>query len=408
MDAMSTELEQDRRLREELRAALNALPSASDRKHASGLAAWYGAFTPKQRGFARVLLERAKRSAAQGGLAKVGDIWDSEAGKEALAAPVSPPPANAVVTGKDLEEALAKAVEPAMEKIAGQVSAQQRDFEKSAASVIAQQVLAAALRELEARKPREVKVTCEREGLTREVRGKPHPKFEHLLRAASLRLANGYAPGILLAGEASSGKTHGAKMLAEALGLSWHFNGAISFPHEMLGFIDAGGAYHRTPFREAYEFGGVYTFDEVDRSDPVALLAVNPHLAGDCATFPDRQVPRHADCILIATANTWGHGADGNYSGATKLDGAFLSRFPVRLSWDIDLQLEESLVGAGDWLKRLRADREKARQAGLKVLIDTRAGLAGAGLVRAGYSVQEAAEMTYLAALKPDQRKLLT
>src|SRR5262245_54377947 len=175
-------------------------------------------------------------------------------------------------------------------------------------------------------------------------------------------------------------------------------------PHEMLGFIDAGGNYHRTPFREAYEHGGVYTFDEVDRSDPVALLAVNPHLANGVATFPDKQIKRHKDCIIICTANTWGLGADANYSGATKLDAAFLSRFPVRINWDIDPDLETQIVPNAEWLERVRQARQRARDAGLKVLIDTRAAQAGAALVAAGYSMDEAASMTYLANLKRDQR----
>jgi len=411
MDMRTDEAREDAELRGALHASMGSLASASDRKHAASLASWYGAFTPEQRGFARILLQRAEASAARGGIAQVGDIWDSEAGKSAQGAKFTsePPGATAaVIEGASLEAALAKVLQPALASVQAKLAGQQADFQRGAAREIAETVLAKALEELEKRKPREVRVSVQRvDGSERRVQGTPHPKFEHLLRTASLRLAGGHAPGILLAGEASSGKTHGAKMLAEALGLSWHFNGAISFPHEMLGFIDAGGTYHRTPFREAYEHGGVYTFDEVDRSDPVALLAVNPHLAGDLATFPDKQVPRHPDCIIIATANTWGHGADGAYSGATKLDAAFLSRFPVRISWDIDPTLEEKLIGAGAWLARLRADREKARLAGLKVLIDVRAGLAGAALVSAGYSVQEAAEMTYLAALKPDQRKLL-
>lgn len=196
-------------------------------------------------------------------------------------------------------------------------------------------------------------------------------------------------------------------MLAEVLGLKWYFNGAISFPHEMLGFIDGAGKYHRTPFRDAYEHGGVYTFDEVDRSDPVALLAVNPHLANGVATFPDKQVKRHPDCIIICTANTWGLGADANYSGATKLDAAFLSRFPIRINWDIDADLEEQIVPHPEWLAKVRHARERARAVGLKVMIDTRIAQAGVSLIESGYSLDEAADMTYLANLKPDQRSQL-
>jgi len=253
-------------------------------------------------------------------------------------------------------------------------------------------------------KPRKVEVTVKKGTVKKTLKGPTHAKFEWLLKAATSRLSNGYVPGIFLQGEASSGKTTGARQLADALGLKWHFNGAISFPHEMLGFIDGAGKYHTTPFREAYEKGGVYTFDEVDRSDPVALLAVNPHLANGIATFPDKQVKRHPDCIIICTANTWGLGADANYSGATKLDAAFLSRFPIRINWDIDPLLEAAIITNTEWLARVRLARGRARSAGLKVLIDVRAAEAGQALIEVGYSLDEAAEQTYLANLKPDQR----
>lgn len=256
--------------------------------------------------------------------------------------------------------------------------------------------------------PRKVEITVKRpDDKVHKVHGHQHCMFERLLRAATCRLPGGYVPGIFLQGEQSSGKTTGTGMLAKTLDLKWSFNGAISFPHEMLGFIDGAGKYHRTPFREAYEHGGVYTFDEVDRSDPVALLAVNPHLANGVATFPDKQVKRHKDCIIVCTANTWGLGADANYSGATKLDAAFLSRFPIRINWDIDPVLEEAIVSNTEWLNKVRAARQKARSVGLKVMIDTRVALAGAAMIDNGFSIDEAASMTYLANLKPEQRQQL-
>lgn len=293
-------------------------------------------------------------------------------------------------------------VQQAVAKIEARGGLNNGDLEK-----IERIVTANVLVEIENRKPRQVEILVKQAdtGKTKKVNGSAHKMFEHLVRMASIKLPNGYTNGMFLAGEASSGKTTGAKMLAEALGLKWHFNGAISFPHEMLGFIDGAGKYHRTPFREAYEHGGVYTFDEVDRSDPVALLAVNPHLANGVATFPDKQVKRHPNCIIICTANTWGLGADANYSGATKLDAAFLSRFPIKLAWDIDPVLEEAIVTNAEWLARVRKARGNARAAGLKVMIDTRAAMAGQSLIEAGYTADEAAGFTYLANLKPEQRK---
>jgi len=234
------------------------------------------------------------------------------------------------------------------------------------------------------------------------VEGIVHPKFQTLLKLATSRDAKGRVPGIFIAGEASSGKTTGCEMLAAALGLPWQCNGAISQPHEMLGFIDGAGVYHSTPFRQAYEHGGVYTFDEVDRSDANALLAVNPHLAGDIAAFPDGMIRRHPNFILTGTANTWGFGGSSDYAGATRLDAAFLSRFPSKLAWDIDLATEVHISGNESWALRVQAARKRARDAGLKVMICVRQTIAGAAHIANGMTPDEAAACTYLANLKTD------
>jgi len=242
-------------------------------------------------------------------------------------------------------------------------------------------------------------------GEVREVGGHQHPQFKTLLRAASSRMANGYPPSIWLAGPAGSGKTHAGHQLADALALPFHLNGALSMPHELLGFIDAGGTYHRTPFREAYEHGGVYMFDEVDGSDNSALLALNAALANGHATFPDAKIKRHENCIILASANTWGLGATAEYVGRAKIDAAFLSRFPVRIAWDYDVELEVAISGNEKFARRVIAARERARAAGLKVLIAPRASQAGAALIAAGMSEDEAAAVTYLANVTPEQRK---
>ena len=244
-------------------------------------------------------------------------------------------------------------------------------------------------------------------GEVRNLDGHKHPRFATLLKAATSRMANGYAPNIWIAGPAGSGKTHAAHMIAEALGASFHLNGAISMPHELLGFIDAGGTYHGTPFRDAYENGGVYMFDEVDGSDNAALLALNAALANGHCAFPDKSVTRHKDCLILASANTWGLGATADYVGRTKIDSAFLSRFPVRLDWQYDTALEIAISGNASFARRVIAARERARTAGLKVLIDPRASQAGAALIANGMTETEAADFTYLANLSAEQRKIV-
>lgn len=243
------------------------------------------------------------------------------------------------------------------------------------------------------------------DGTTKKLAGVHHPQFAKLLKAMSARQADSYAPNVWLSGPAGSGKTHAAKTAAEALGVAFHYNGAVSMPHELLGFIDAAGNYHRTPFRDAYEHGGVYLFDEVDGSDNSALLAMNAALANGRATFPDGQISRHADAYIIATANTWGLGGTADYVGRAKIDAAFLSRFPVRVAFDYDEKLEQAISGNADFAKRVQKARKAARTAGIKVLIDPRASIAGAALIAAGFSSDEAAETTYLANLTPEQRR---
>jgi len=240
-----------------------------------------------------------------------------------------------------------------------------------------------------------------------QLEGAHHPQFAKLLKAAASRQADGFHPNIWISGPAGSGKTYAAKTVAKALGLAFEYNGALSMPHELLGFIDAGGTYHETPFRKAYSSAAVYLFDEVDGSDNTALLALNAALANGRASFPDGQAERHADSVIIATANTWGLGATADYVGRAKIDAAFLSRFPVRIQWDYDTDMEQSISGNAGFAKRVQKAREKAKAAGIKVLIDPRASIAGAALIAGGFSSDEAASMTYLANLTVEQRRMV-
>lgn len=253
-----------------------------------------------------------------------------------------------------------------------------------------------------------VKIECKGvDGEWRAIDGHQHPRFKALLTAAASRNVEGHHPNIWLSGPAGSGKTYAGKMVAKALGLPFVFNGALANAFELLGFIDAGGAYHRTAFREAFENGGVYMFDEVDGSDNSALLALNAALANGAAQFPDGRIERHADCVILASANTWGLGATAEYVGRSKIDAAFLDRFGVRFDWQYDTALEIAISGHEVFARRVIAARERARQAGLKVLITPRASQAGAALIAAGMSEEDAAGLTYLANLTADQRRIV-
>jgi len=241
-----------------------------------------------------------------------------------------------------------------------------------------------------------------------EVEGHQHPAFGKLLRLATSRGVDGRVPNIWVTGPAGSGKTTGARMLAKALDVPFFYNGALETKFEVIGYKDASGAYHTTAFREAMERPSVYLFDDIDSCDSNApLLALNGALANGLITFPDKQLERHPDSIVIATANTWGLGATADYVGRTRLDGAFLDRFGGKVHWGYDEGFERVISGNDDWTRRVQRARARASEAGLKVLITPRASIAGAAYIAAGFTPDEAAEMTYLAGLSADQRRIV-
>ena len=253
-----------------------------------------------------------------------------------------------------------------------------------------------------------VKITMERrDGTTFETDGLQHPKFGDLLRAASARLPNGFAPNIWLAGPTATGKTHAAGDVAKALGLPFYSHGAMAMAHELMGFIDANGHLHRTGFRDAFEHGGVVLTDEVDSWDQGATLALNGGLANGETAFPDGMVKRHRDCIIIAAGNTYGTGATADFVGRNRLDAAFMSRFAVKLDWHTDEAFERAISGNETFALRVQSARAKAKQAGLKIVLDARQMQAGAALIAAGFTIEQAAELTYLAGLSPEQRRMI-
>jgi hypothetical protein len=271
----------------------------------------------------------------------------------------------------------------------------------------AAKITADILREVNERVPLQVELTRGGVALPK-VEGHQHPKFATLLRLATSRDVTGFVPNIWISGPAGSGKTTGARNLARALEVPFYYNGALSTDFQVLGYCDAGGAYHTTAFREAIAQPSVYLFDDIDSCDSNApLLALNGALANGLVAFPDAQVERHPDCVCIATANTWGLGATADYVGRVKIDAAFLSRFPGRIEWGYDEAFEAAICGNARWARRVQGARARARELGLKVVIDPRASIAGAAYLAAGLDEDEVAGLTYLANLNADQRRAL-
>lgn len=209
-----------------------------------------------------------------------------------------------------------------------------------------------------------------------------HPALPRIVRALQAGVH------VFLAGPAGSGKTHIGEEAAKVLGLSFFSTGAVDSPYALTGFRNAAGEYQRTPFREAFEHGGVFLFDEIDASDASALLVVNQALANGSMAFPDGMIRRHPDFRCIAAANTFGHGADRLYVGRAQLDAATLDRF-ARIGIDYDAELERRLTGNDAWVARVQAIRAEARAMKARVVVSMRASINGARLLAAGWSVSE-------------------
>lgn len=166
-----------------------------------------------------------------------------------------------------------------------------------------------------------------------------HEVFPDLLMALRARCH------ALLVGPAGTGKSMLGKQAAEALDVEFHALslGPTTPMSKVFGYFDAHGNYHDTPFRRAFEFGGVMLLDELDNGHPGLVGELNQALAlGSCA-FADGMVDVHPDFHVVATANTYGSGGDRRYVGRQALDAATLDRFLV-LDVPVDEALERRLA----------------------------------------------------------------
>lgn len=218
-----------------------------------------------------------------------------------------------------------------------------------------------------------------------------HNMTEDVIRVAAL----GHA--IMLVGPAGCGKTTIGENVAAALQMQFYITSTVTDTFELMGYVDGYGKYHTKPFRQAFEFGGVWIADEIDAWDAAALLTANSALANGYASFPDSPTPvaRHPNFRMIATANTYGHGADRIYIGRNELDAASLDRFAT-ISVDYDIELERQFSnGNPNWLYRVWEIRKKCAEKNIRHVVSSRAIIFGTQALAAGFR-QEQVEDMYL------------
>jgi MoxR-like ATPase len=205
---------------------------------------------------------------------------------------------------------------------------------------------------------------------------------------------------VLLVGPAGTGKSMMAQQAAQAFGQEFHALslGPTTPMSKIFGYYDAHGNYHGTPFRQAFEHGGLMLLDELDSGHPGLLAELNQALSIRTCAFADGMVTAHPDFRLMATANTYGTGGDRQYVGRQALDAATLDRFVI-IDVPVDEELEERLALAHaparpdvarqviEEVRRLRATAAEKR---LPVMFSPRASIDAAKLLQAGATKEQA------------------
>ena len=170
-----------------------------------------------------------------------------------------------------------------------------------------------------------------------KVDGVKHGKFETILT-----LVNSDIP-VFLTGPAGCGKNVLCKQVSEALGYEFYFSNAVTQEYKLTGFIDANGRYHETQFFKAFTQGGLFMLDEIDASTPEVLVILNAAIANRYFDFPTGRVTAHKDFRVVAAGNTYGTGADIEYTGRYQLDASSLDRFAI-IEVDYDENIEEAIA----------------------------------------------------------------
>lgn len=196
-----------------------------------------------------------------------------------------------------------------------------------------------------------------------------HKDFEDVLSLVALKKP------ILLKGPAGSGKNVILEQVARALDLQFYYLNDVTEEYKVMGFVDANGRFVETQFFKAFTKGGLMFIDEIDNSNPSALLSINAAIGtgyNHYMAFPDGNFYKaHDNFHLVAAANTFGTGSDAIYCGRQALDGASLNRFlPITIDYDRDL--ERNLISNTDILDLYWNVRDVVISNSIRHVISTR------------------------------------
>lgn len=177
---------------------------------------------------------------------------------------------------------------------------------------------------------------------------------------------------VYLCGPAGTGKSYIAKQAAHALGLPYYCANSVTDEVTLKGYQDAMGNYHGTEFYKAFTQGGIFLLDELDASIPEVLVLLNNALANGEFPFPCGTETMHKNFHCIAAGNTFGTGADAQYTGRYNLDAASMDRFAL-IMVDYDKNIENAMANGDETLVKFAHDfRKTVENAGIHCLFTYR------------------------------------
>ena len=246
--------------------------------------------------------------------------------------------------------------------------------------------------------PRVIEVKTEKD--TKPVIGMTHEKFEMVLKLVAADIP------VFLTGPAGCGKNVLCKQIAEALGKEFYFSNAVTQEYKITGFIDANGTYQETQFYKAFSQGGVFMLDEMDASTPEVLVILNAAIANRYFDFPVGRVDAHPDFRIVAAGNTYGTGADMEYTGRFQLDASSLDRFAL-IEVSYDREIEKAIAGGDEQLIKFIHDFRRAiKKADIKFTVSYRA-IERLVKLKSMFDLKTAIQLAVLRGMDVDDAKLV-
>lgn len=180
---------------------------------------------------------------------------------------------------------------------------------------------------------------------------------------------------IWMVGPAGCGKTTMARNLADKIGVDFY---SISCG---VGTSAAEFVGYKYPQREATDFAKFYAkpsvilIDEFTALDPSVAQICNAALANGYINTTTGKVYRDPECIIIATSNTFGQGANRQYVANNQLDASTIDRFvggmmEVDYSHSYESQFEKEVVEYVWELRKVIKTNSLRRVASTRMIIE--------------------------------------